>query len=133
MFPINMERFNGKKVCGRPAKFSFLNMTRPNLDGQCPYGYTACDESASVDNKACVDVSGYSNPARGLHEYCPIVELKIERKEDYPGWESEVGEWNFEETDTSPGETNGWVSVELNDELIIRYKKTGDKLPISSW
>ena len=27
----------------------------------------------------------------------------------------------------------GWVSIELNDDLIIRYRKRGNKLPISSW
>ena len=81
---IHMKQFSGVRVCGASIDDNFLTVVRPNLDGQCPESYAACDPTASPDNIYCLieqDPSG-----RPLEERCPIVDIAIVRSEDYPNW-----------------------------------------------
>ena len=84
-----MGQFNGKRVYGAPISRNFLQTIRPNLNGECPSGWLACNPDSQPDNIICMEEQDPSL-GRTLEERCPIVELMIAKKSDYPNWRSEV-------------------------------------------
>jgi len=65
--PIMQTQFHGKYFCGRKRGDSFENVTRPNLNGECPPNTSACSEKTSPENTVC-----YSNDAD-----CPITSIEF--------------------------------------------------------
>lgn len=111
-----MGQLNGKRVCGRPVDESFRTMVRPNMDGECPEGYSLCDPTTtnkSVDNMVCLQTVG---EILAFEERCPILDLVI-----------------FKKFETNDAIYDDWVSIELDAVYEIRYTKKGDKLPLSTF
>ena len=52
---VIMGQFKGKRVCGKPASVTFLTMVRPDIQGQCPSGYSPCNDHAVPDNLVCLE------------------------------------------------------------------------------
>ena len=81
-----MGQFNGKRICGAPLKTNFRYATRPNLNGECPSGYLACNQESRADNISCVEEDDPTGEGRTLEQRCPIVDLQIIKKADLVGW-----------------------------------------------
>lgn len=122
-----MTRFNGKKICGKPLAVGFLEQERPDLQGQCREGYQPCNKQTRPDYTVCMEQKADENEFwRG----CPIVDMMIALKKDVPSWPEE----RFDKPNTSDSPTGvRWVSYDYDDELIIRFTKEGDKLPLSTF
>ena len=62
---------------------------------------------------------------------CPIISLEIEKKSEYPDWWSRtldnVLNGDFDILDENQ------VTVELDEDFILTYIKTGDKLPLTTY
>ena len=85
LHPVMMSQFNGLRICGRPAEVNFLNMQRPDLDGNCPEGYLACDPDQTPDNMVCLPVRS-SVDQNEFIKRCPIVDMEILKKSEHPAW-----------------------------------------------
>ena len=73
------------RVCGKPASFDFLTAVRPQKDQECPQGYAACiKESEPKDSTICVPRE--SRNGESFASRCPITEVKIRPKSEYPLW-----------------------------------------------
>ena len=51
---VIMGQFNGKRICGTSLEQSFINSVRPDMNGECPEDYAACDPKSSPDNIICM-------------------------------------------------------------------------------
>ena len=60
-----MNQFGTKRICGRDDALSFLNATRPNVDGECPENYQRCADVTDPENTIC-SLDG---------EDCPITDV----------------------------------------------------------
>ena len=56
-----------RKFCGKRNSYKFTNMTRVDVNGDCPEGSFVCNEKAEIDNRYCV--TDLNN--------CPINGLQI--------------------------------------------------------
>ena len=78
-----MGQFAGKRVCGKPLKLGFLDMVRPNMQGECPGDYQPCNAGMTPDNIVCM-------PSRDtvdeLIKECPILDFEIRKKSEFPNW-----------------------------------------------
>ena len=90
-----MGQFDGKRICGKPAFDNFIEAIRPDREGQCPEGYTTCQNSQvdSLDNIICVEDEypkwGWTFN-RSVYERCPINDMQIVKKSEVPDWEQET-------------------------------------------
>ena len=126
------------------------------MQGRCPGAFIACNPEASPDNIVCVS-------GRNAMENCPILDFEIRKKTDVPQWcqenagdglsktvnrrlqidgDDNTGIPSGEAVDVETAEaaceriddfSSNWTSVELNDELVIRYTKQGDGLPLTTF
>lgn len=81
-----MGQFNDKRICGAPFPHNFRTVKRPNLKGECPDGYLACNAESQPDNIYCVEEYERSGKNRTLEQRCPIVNLEFVKKADLDSW-----------------------------------------------
>ena len=67
---IWQSQFDEVRVCGTAGRDPFLNVTRPNIDGKCPSGTTACVENAFIEDKVCYAPEDHASK-------CPKTDLRI--------------------------------------------------------
>ena len=79
-----MGQFNFKRICGRPLDVTYLNMTRPDIEGKCPEATRPCQSITSPDNTVCVD------DRADLDDQCPIIDVEMTRKERFSDWQSSL-------------------------------------------
>ena len=83
---MQIGQFKGKRICGAPLLTNFRFAVRPNVNGECPSGYLACNQESKADNIYCVEEDDPTGKGRSLEQRCPIVDLQIVRKEDLERW-----------------------------------------------
>ena len=64
----------------------------------------------SADNQICMKKDQLHN--------CPITALEIVSMDKYPDWQTEKSDWS---------------SVKLDEDVLIRYSKNVDALPITTF
>jgi len=64
---IRQNIFGGKRFCGTQNGYAFLNVTRPNLNNECPEGYSSCSDYTSAENTYCFPSDEMDN--------CPILDI----------------------------------------------------------
>ena len=119
-----MGQFGGKRLCGNLTGYNFLNSKRVDfVTNECPQGFRPCNPNASPDNIICMEESANENletkakQGTSFFSRCPINEIQIRAKTSVPDWKSEVVDRDI---DFDKG-TDHWMSLELSDNLIIRY------------
>ena len=102
MYPVHMGQFNGKRICGSPLSVPYLNVTRPDAEGECPDSMRPCSKRTSPQNTICVNqfVSD---------DQCPIVDIAMTKKDEFEQWKDQLV------TDETAVESDKWVHMELND------------------
>ena len=114
-----MGQLQGRRICGAPAEFTFSDAVRPiNMRGECPQGTLACDPTADADNIVCLPETDPDQSQKSLGERCPIVDMEIASKADFPNW-------------LDQSDSEAWTSVELSETLLLRYTKKGNRLPLT--
>ena len=51
--PRFLSNFNGTNICGKRGGEPFKSVLRPNSDGHCPVGTSACSQVTSIENIVC--------------------------------------------------------------------------------
>ena len=82
-----MNIFDGRRICGSTLDVGFLDQQRPNLQGECGYGFKACNPSGSPDNIVCMREQAEEAE---FERRCPIIDLVIEKKTDVANWKNLV-------------------------------------------
>lgn len=112
-----MGKLGNSRVCGEPAEHNFLTQVRPDLGGRCPTGFLPCNADAmQVDNVVCVQESDPASRGRSINDRCPILDLVLRDKA------KQLDEAYF-----------GWQVVDLDSRYELRFTKTGDQLPLTTF
>ncbi len=61
-------------MCGKVGGDPFVNVTRPNIDGDCPTNFEPCSKLTVANETLCY-------PPEELESSCPITDLQIVNKD----------------------------------------------------
>lgn len=98
----------GVRVCGTRGGSNFVDVDRPDMNGNCPDGKVPCSSKTSIENTVC-----YAE--QDLKSKCPITSIDVVSDHDSAGL---VGK--------------GYESTNMDGDHVIVFSKDEDSLPITT-
>lgn len=93
-----------------------MTQVRPELSGNCPSGYLACDpDTKEIDSIVCLPQQDPAGEGRTLAQRCPILDLVI--RDRSKALDPALADWQ---------------AVNFDSRYEIRYTKQGDQLPVTT-